>query len=424
MKVKVVTVKEKPLDLSDSVLAQGEYREQFLAQPEGKNPAVEVTGCVLMGTGEQLQPLTSDYLCRNYRKNLLADTTTTSYASRISYLLNYLRGQVEFESSDRDEALLSVTIGRLEQYLANLNTAGLAPKTVQGRDAAHHHFFTEYLCKRFDETPALREDNPYEYGLIWSGKANTLGIIQPCSMDELEQLILHADSDRERCLIQAVYDTGMRRSEVPRLTLQAVRDALDFQKLQFITQGNASVTPMKAPYCPLHIAGSKGKKNQINPRTTLVSRTTLERIEDYHKTPLYRRFAKRYPSPEETPAFFNAHGEPYKTKSIEKLFDRVTKRALKAGKVGRLIAPHKLRHGGAYAILKSPDLGKDYLDRLSTLSKSYGHRREMTSEGYTLIPLDLYQLLAEPSPLVKTKASEMELLRERTHKRIRTGDKK
>lgn len=422
--MKVITVKDKPLNLSYSVLAQGEFREQFLAQPEGKNPEVKVTGCVLMGSGEQLQPLTSEYLCRNLQKNKLADQSTTSYASRIMYLVEHLKTLEEYETSNRDDALLSVTVGRLESYLAGLNDAGLAPKTIKGRDSAHLHMFKTFLCNPYDDGPAIREDNPYETGLIWRGKANALGIVQPCSMDELEQLILHAVSERERCLIQAVYDTGVRESEVPRITLQAIRDALDYQKLQFITQAGTHVKPMKAPYCPLHIAGSKGNRNQIKPRTTLVSRTTLERIEDYHKTPLYRRFAKRYPSPEETPAFFNAHGDPYKTKSIEKLFDRVTKRALKAKKIRRLISPHKLRHGGAYAILNSPDLGKDYLDRLVTLSKSYGHQREMTSEGYTLIPLDLYQLLAEPSELIKTKASEMELLRERTTKRIRTGDKK
>ncbi|MNH45704.1 hypothetical protein D3C79_1082190 [compost metagenome] len=58
------------------------------------------------------------------------------------------------------------------------------------------------------------------------------------------------------------------------------------------------------------------------------------------------------------------------------------------------------------------------------LMKSYGHNREATSEGYTLIPHDMYQKLADPNSLEKTKASEMELLRERTTKRIRSGDKK
>ena len=258
--------------------------------------------------------------------------------------------------------------------------------------------------------------------MLWTGKANTLGIVQPSSLAELEQLILHAHSERERCLIQAVYDSGARVSEVPRITLQAVRNALDFHKLRFVAASGD--VPLQPDYCPLHIAGSKGRRDQIKPRITLVSRTVLERIDAYHRTPLYRRLANKYESPETTPAFFNAQGTPHITKSVEKLFERTSKRALKAGKIRRAISPHKLRHGGAYAILGSPDLGQSYLDRLVTLTKSYGHNSETTSEGYTLIPFDIFQKLREPNAVVKTKAGEMHTLRERTTKRIRTGDVK
>jgi len=422
--MKVITRRETPLDLSNSVLATGEFRDQFLAQPEGKSPNVKVTGAVLLDDDERLHPIVSAYLSRNFKNVLIADPSVKSYGQRISYLLRDLKTKVEFEDSDRDDALLSVTIGRLEGYLASLTAKGLAPKTIKGRDAAYHHLFTEYLCKKFDEAPALREDDPYDAGFLWKGRANTLGIIRPCSMEELEQLMLHALSERERCLIQTVYDTGTRESEVPRITLQAVRDALDFQKLQFISENSPNEAPFKALYCPLAISGSKGRKNQIKPRMTLVSRVTLERIEDYHRTPLYRKYANRYPSPEVTPAFFNAHGTPHTTKSVEKLFDRVGKRARKAGKIKRAISPHKLRHGGAYAILSSPDLGSDYLDRLVTLSRSWGHNSPTTSEGYTLIPHDIFQKLIQPNAVEKTKEGEMKKLRERTSKRIRAGDKK
>jgi site-specific recombinase XerD len=422
--MKVVLKRGVPLNLSNSVLATGKYREQFLAQPEGNHPKVNVTSAVLFDDDERLHPITSSYLSRNFRNILIADASVKSYGQRISYLLTNLKTKVEFENSDRDDALLSVTIGRLEAYLAGLSEEGLAPKTIQGRDAAYHHLFTTYLCKQFDDNPALREDNTYEGGFLWRGKANTLGIVQPCSMAELEQLILHALSERERCMIQTVYDTGARESELPRITLQAVRDALAFQKLQFVPDTSPKEAPFKALYCPLAIDGSKGRRNQIKPRITLVSRTTLERIEDYHRTPLYRRYASRYPTPEETPAFFNAHGNPHTTKSVEKLFDRAGKRARKAGEIKRIISPHKLRHGGAYAILSSPDLGPDHLDRLVVLARSWGHNSATTSEGYTLIPHDIFQKLMLPNAIEKTKEGEMQKLRERTTKRIRTGDKK
>lgn len=420
--MKLVTAKRESLDLSKSVLAQGRYREQFLAQPEASQPHVKITGSALFDKDERLQPLSSAYLCRCIRNTLLADPTVKAYGSRISYLLESLKTKVEFEASDRDEAFLSVTIGRIEEYLASLPALGIAPKTIAGRDAAFNHFFNTHLCKSFDGAPPLRQDNPYDGGFLWKGAANTRGIIQPSSMDELEQLILHAHSERERCLIQAMYDTGVRVSEIPRLTLQDIRNALDFQKLLFVS--DPGDRPLNATYCPLQISGSKGRRNQIKPRVTLVSRTTLERIENYHRTPLYRRFAMRYQSPEMTPAFFNAHGSPHTAKSVEKLFDRASKRAIKAGKIRRMISPHKLRHGGAYAILSSPDLGKDYLDRLVILSKSLGHNQSRTSENYTLIPHDIYQKLSHPESVEKTKASEMQRLRDRTSKRIQSGDKK
>lgn len=420
--MKVVAVRGKELDLSESVLAHGPFRDRFLAQPESTEPLVKLTGSALFDDGERLLPLVSSYLNRNFRNTLLSDPTVLAYGRHISYLLTHLNAKPEYETCDRDDALLSVGLGHLESYLAKLDTEGLAPKTVQVRDAAYSNFFNTHLCKSFGTTPPLRGDNPYDGGVLRPGKANTLGIIQPSSMAELEALILYAHSERERGLLQLIYDSGLRVSEVPRITLQDIRDALAHQTLHLVSA--ESNIPINADYSPLSVKGSKGKKNTIKPRLTLVSRTSLERVEKYHQTPLYRRWARRYKSPSETPAFFNAEGTPYKAKSVEKLITRACKRALRAGKVTRVISPHKFRHGGAYLILGSPDLGKNYEERLALLAKAFGHNSATTSEGYTKIPHDIYEKMRKPGTELKTKASEMKLLRERTTKRINTSDKK
>ena len=420
--MKVVAVRERELDLSNSILANGPYREQFLAQPEGSEPSVKVTGCALIGNDEQLLPLVSSYLCRNYRNTLLADKTVVSYARRISYLLDDQRRKPEYETTVRDDLLLSIGLGNLEVYLGRLDAAGLAPKTVQGRDAAYNHLFSNHLSISLNDQPPLRTDNPYEHGPIRPGKVYTKEIVQPCSMLELEQLILHAHSERERCMLQLIYDSGIRESELPHITLQDIRNALEYQKLQYVSAD--SNIPVNADYSPLHILGSKGRKNAKKPRITLVSRTTLERIENYHRTPLYHRHSQRIRDPSKTPAFFNSHGKPYTTKSVEKLIERVSKRAQKAGKTKRKISAHKFRHGSAYLLLTSPDLGKDYFERLGMLSIGHGHSHSTTSEGYTQIPHDIYQKLCKPDSLIKTKCGEMQVLRERTTKRIKTGDRK
>ena len=422
LEMKVIAVRGAELDLSESVLAHGPLRERFLAQPEGTQPVVEVTGSALLDDDGRLFPLVSSYLSRNYRNTLLADPTVVSYGRRISYLLADLKVRPEYESCDRDDALLTVGLGHRESYLAKLDAEGLAPKTVQGRDAAYSHLFSTHLCKRFGDSPPIRADNPYEGGVLRPGSANTRGIVQPTSMAELEAVILSSHSERERCLLQAMYDSGIRVSEVPRITLQDIRDALAHQTLHLVSP--ETNMPINADYSPLNIKGSKGRKNHIKPRLTLMSRTSLERIEKYHQTPLYRRCARRYKSPSETPAFFNAEGMPYKTKSVEKLLERVSKRAQSSGKIKRMISPHKFRHGGAYLMLGSPDLGGNYEERLELLSKAFGHNSKTTSEGYTQIPHDIYQKLRKPGTELKTKAGEMKLLRERTTKRINTSDKK
>ncbi len=420
--MKVIAVRDRELDLSNSILASGKYREHFLAQPEGSEPLVDVTGCGLIDDDEQLLPLVSSYLCRNYRNVLKADKTVVSYARRISYLVQDQKTKPEYENSRRDDLLLSIGLGSLEVYLGRLDSAGLAPKTVQGRDAAYDHFFSKHLCISLNGKPPIRTDNPYEHGPIRTGKANVKEIVQPCSMIELEQMILHTKSERERCMLQLIYDSGIRESELPRVTLQHIRDALEYQKLQYVSD-DCNI-PVNADYSPLHVQGSKGKKNEIVPRITLVSRTTLERIENYHRSPLYHRYSQRIRDPNKTPAFFNSHGKAYTTKSVEKLFERVSERAKKSRKIKRKISAHKFRHGSAYLLLTSPDLGEDYFQRLGMLSIGHGHSYTTTTEGYAQIPHDIYQKLCKPNSLIKTKCGEMHVLRKRTTIRIKTGDKK
>lgn len=420
--MKVIAVRDKELDLSKSVLATGPMRDRFLAQPEAVEPVVRVTGCALIDDDERLLPLVSSYLCRNYRNTSLADKSTISYGRRISYLIEDLKARVAFQTTDRDDVLLVVGRGNIAVYLAQLDAAGLAPKTVQGRDAAFGHFFNKHLCMSLNGGPPIREDDPYQLGLIRPGKANNKGNVEPSSMLELEQLLLHAHSERERCMLQLMYDSGLRVSEVPRTTLEHINYALDHQKLRYIS--DECNIPVNSVYSPLEVLGSKGSKNQIVPRKTLVSRTTLERIEDYHRTPLYKRYAQRIKDPADAAAFLNAHGKPYTAKSVQKLFERVSKRAKKSGKIKRAISPHKFRHGGAYLLLASPDLGSDFYERLQTLSLGYGHASITTTEWYTQIPHDIYQKLCKPDSLDKTKAGEMQTLRERTTKRIRSTDRK
>lgn len=128
----------------------------------------------------------------------------------------------------------------------------------------------------------------------------------------------------------------------------------------------------------------------------------------------YKKYARKYTTPAETPAFFNANGTPFTPSSITKLLERVSKRAIKQGRLQRIISPHKLRHGNAYAILQSNDLGTDYLDRLVIVQKSFGHNHLSTTQMYTSIPQDIYNSMCDENGELLTRAEKMERLSKAT----------
>lgn len=145
-------------------------------------------------------------------------------------------------------------------------------------------------------------------------------------------------------------------------------------------------------------------------------------MQKYHASPLYKKYARKYVEPSKTPAFFNAKGTPYTPSAINKLLERISERAIKKGCLDRSISPHKLRHGNAYAILQSNDLGSDYLDRLVIVQKNLGHNHLQTTQIYTSIPQDIYNSMCDENGDLLTRAEKMRRLSEQTQLRIGIKD--
>lgn len=87
-----------------------------------------------------------------------------------------------------------------------------------------------------------------------------------------------------------------------------------------------------------------------------------------------------------------------------------------------MISPHKLRHGNAYSILQSKDLGSNYVDRLSIVQKCLGHNHLYTTQTYTSIPQDIYKSMCDKNGDTLTKAEKMKRLSEQTQLRIGIKD--
>lgn len=412
--MRVLAVRSKRIDLNESpTLEEGWAGESLDARSQ------VLTGAAVFDDDERLLPLVSGFLSHGLANGHMSYQSALTYGKNLGYFHQYQMGRREFADCERDSAYLEVRTHVIEEYFAHLREEEeLSTKTVRNRDSSLMAFFNKYLCRGIDDAPAPRQaSNPYATGLL--SRSPNRALVQSCTLADLKQLLLATESERERCVLQFIYDTGVRRSELPRVTLAAIEDAMKFQSTLFISAGVEATT--NADYCPLYIEGSKGLADQIKPRMTLVSRATLLRVRKYHASPLYRMHKSQFGKAEETPAFLNTEGTPYTPNSVTKLLDRVSKRALAKMRIAKKISPHKLRHGNAYSLLRSPDIGKDHLDRLVAVQKTLGHSKLSTSEIYTQIPYDLYQKLLSPGSETKTKAGEMEELVKQTRLKIDAG---
>lgn len=409
MDIKVCTDIE--LDLSESCLISKTLNLSL-------DQIVKVNGVGVFDDNGKILPIISEYLSYHSNHEKISYKSAATYGKNLTYFLNYIRTRPEYDNNESDEVFITVPGYVIQEYLTFLiSEDNKSSSTVRNRDATIRAFI-EYLCSPTEDREPLREDNPYSNGYLSKVPKRTQ--INSCSLDDLSILIESTNSERERVLLQFLYDSGLRRSELPRVTLQDFQDTRRFNSESFISSNTDQ--PIHANYVPLKVKGSKGRGNQIKPRWTLISSATIKRVQKYHASPLYKKYARKYLKPSETPAFFNSKGTPYTPSSINKLLERVSKRAIKHGRLNLMISPHKLRHGYAYAILQSNDLGADYLDRLVILQKNLGHNQINTTHMYTGIPHDIYNSMCDENGDLLTRAEKMKRLSEKTQLKIGIKD--
>lgn len=404
---------ETKLDLSKSPLNKKDKLD-FLAKE------VHVNGVGVFDDNGRFLPIISQYLSYQSKHEKLATESIPTYGKNLTYFLNYMRTRPEFDDDVSDEAFLTVPTYVIEEYITFLEgNQNLKSTTVRNRDACLF-FFMKYLTTPGEDQTQIRKNTPYSDGYLSKTPKNNP--MPPCNPDDLIVLLESTGSERERVVLQFLYDSGLRRSELPRVTVEHIKNAIYFNSTQFISY--TSDKPICPSYVPLEVLGSKGRRNEINPRWTLISSATIQRILKYHASPLYKKYARKYATQAVTPAFLTAQGTAYTASSISKLLERLSKRAIKKGRLKKQISPHKLRHGSAYALLQSEDLGMDYLDRLVILQKNLGHSQLNTTEMYTKIPHEIYSTMCNEEGELVTKAEKMKRIYETTQLKINITDKK
>jgi integrase/recombinase XerC len=263
----------------------------------------------------------------------------------------------------------------------------------------------------------MREENPYENGsLVVAAKES---LIKPALLSDVEALILVANHEREKSLIQFMYDSGIRRGEVKDISQEAI--------LQLSREGRKSIIEdyetLKIPseYIELEIKGNKGRGREPKFRNTVVSKETINRIQKYHSSLEYKKHKRKW-GQTPMPAFLNQNGDSYTARAVSKLFKKLSKRALKLGLIKVSISPHKIRHGFAAMVLNSEDLGKTQLDRLLLVQRCLGHKSLGTTEEYTKIPVEVWDKFVDRNGIALKRYQLMKKLKDRT--RVKKGGTK
>jgi len=404
----------KEIDLSKSLLNE----ESNFACISASLEKSEATGVVILNSELKVLPLISHYLTFELKYNNISDGSAKTFGKNLGYFVDYLNSHKHYKHYKYDSALLDIQEHTIKEYFVGLKSEGLSSQTIRNRDATLQSFFTKYLCSPRGNRAELRKDNPYHNGLL-SGAPKSKQI-EMCSQDELIALLRCTPHERERALLQFMYDSGVRRSEIPRVNKSHIEIAVNSNRNRLIVDDDTISIP--SDYSAVHIDGSKGRYREIKPRNTIVSRETLLRVVRYHSTPLYRSKSRKFGS--EKPAFLNAEGKPYNSSSISKLLDRLSKRAIKRNLLKRPISPHMLRHGFAGAVLRSPDLGRDAIDRLVIVQRCLGHAKLETTQVYTSLPFDIYGTLMNSDGELLTRCQVMSRVWNVTKKVIRLNDAK
>lgn len=262
--------------------------------------------------------------------------------------LKSFQGYLESEDKGCIENIKLIGRKTIRGYLAWLHGRDEHKRTVARRLSTLRSFFKYALAHHLIEAdPAEEIDHPkLEKNLPAS-----------LSYDQITHLFNQPDiasylGYRDRCMMELIYSSGLRVSELANLN----RQDFDFGNMTVKLRG-------------------KGKKERVIPFTKNAAHwlsNYLEHSERHLKT------EQHAPQVDAEAVFLNKHGKRLTTRSIDRQFDHYLRMSGLAGKV----TPHTLRHSIATHWLEN---GMD----LKTIQLLLGHSSLTTTTIYTHVSTKL-----------------------------------
>jgi integrase/recombinase XerD len=260
----------------------------------------------------------------------LADRTVQAYRNDLLRLIDFLEARGVWSPK-------RIAPGDLREYVFDLKDQGLQPSSIRRAQSSMRTYFGFLLGEGvLSEDPSERLESPR----AWRRLPDTLG------RDEVERLLEAPDPDhrlywRDRAMLETLYATGVRVSELTGLPLAS----LDLEEGICLVYG-------------------KGSKERLVPVGSIAVRALGRYLEDLRPM-LDRGKGRGY-------VFLNARGTPLSRMAVWRL---VQESARRAG-IGKRVSPHTLRHTFATHLLEG---GAD----LVAVQELLGHADISTTQIYT-----------------------------------------
>lgn len=264
-----------------------------------------------------------------------ATNTVNSYLRDVTKFINHLREQ-------SIQSLIQIDQDMMKVYIAKLNAEGYSTNTLNRMLSSLKHFFIYLMREDYIENNPMR--------LIKSAKKGKR-LPKVLSQEEVEAILNAPDLNtlwgiRDRAIIELMYATGLRVSELTELLLSQIH--LDLGFIQTIGKGN------------------KERLVPLGDEAIFWIHRYLDEVRPI--------FASKNSQSESEQLFLNERGKGFTRQGIWKNLNKYVKHA----GLDKKVSPHVLRHSFATHLLEN---GAD----LRMVQELLGHSDISTTQIYTHI---------------------------------------
>ncbi|USU18815.1 tyrosine-type recombinase/integrase [Paraburkholderia fungorum] len=305
------------------------------------------------------------------------DSTLALHARNICYIAKGMHACKIYPELPFDKKLHLLNRDNVEAYIDYERDKRLEETTVHSREMTLFNLL-KFMNESIGSLHRAMEDGPYrESKKITSGKY--LYLPKELSEQQIIALLQNLHNECERAVVHFIIDTGVRIEQVIRITNMSLPDD--------VAAGGG--------YLYIRLEANKQRGNRTAEQITLLTTPVLARIQRYHNNDVAyrRRYQSRHAS--KNLMFLTANGRPWSRQNLTQQMQRAAARAgfnLDAprmfnrgdGKKKHVqISPHVLRHTFACNVLRSTDLGMDYVARRVLLQECLFHRSLEAGDPYS-----------------------------------------